>query len=60
MTVAISLFLFILSIIFLLRYAIEFFISLRSEDPKPMGINKVIEILLYMSISYITTFIILA
>jgi hypothetical protein len=56
----ISLFLFIFSIIFLLRYIVEFFISLRSETPKPMGINKITEICLYISISYILTFIILA
>jgi hypothetical protein len=54
----ISIFFFIFSIIFLLRYAIEFFITLRDENPKPMTINKVTEIFIYVSVAYIITFLI--
>lgn len=53
-----SIFFFVLSIIFLLRYAIEFIIMLRDDNPKPMAINKVTEILIYVSVSYIITFLI--
>jgi hypothetical protein len=54
----ISIFFFIFSIIFLLRYVVEIFIALMSETTKPIKINKIIEISLYVSISYILTFLI--
>lgn len=53
-----SIFFFILSIIFLLRYVVEFFIMLRDENPKPMGINKATEIFIYVAVSYVITFLI--
>lgn len=53
-----SIFFFVFSIIFLLRYAIEFIIMLRDDNPKPMTINKVTEIFIYVSVSYIITFLI--
>lgn len=53
-----SIFFFILSIIFLLRYVVEFFIMLRAENPKPLTINKITEVLLYIAVSYIITFLI--
>jgi hypothetical protein len=55
---AISIFFFILSIIFILRYVIEIFLAIRSEEPRPININKIIEVFLYISISYILTFLI--
>ena len=55
---AISVFLFILSIVFILRYVVEIFLAIRSDVPKPININKVIEVFLYLSISYILTFLI--
>lgn len=54
----ISVFLFILSIVFILRYVVEIFLAIRSDVPKPININKVIEVFLYLSISYILTFLI--
>lgn len=54
----ISIFFFILSIIFLLRYVGEFLLALRDENPKPMAINKIIEIFIYISVSYVITFLI--
>jgi hypothetical protein len=53
-----SIFFFVFSIIFLLRYAIEFFLMLRDDNPKPMAINKATEIFIYVSVSYIITFLI--
>lgn len=53
-----SIFFFVFSIIFLLRYAVEFLIMLRSDNPKPMTINKVTEILIYVAVSFIITFLI--
>ena len=55
---AISIFLFVFSIIFLLRYLVEIFLAVRSETPKPININKIIELFLYVSVSYIITFLI--
>lgn len=55
---AISIFLFVFSIIFLLRYIVEIFLAVRSEVPKPININKIIELFLYVSVSYIITFLI--
>lgn len=54
----VSIFFFVFSIIFLLRYVIEFFIMLRDENPKPITINKVTEIFIYISVAYIITFLI--
>jgi hypothetical protein len=53
-----SIFFFILSIIFLLRYVSEFLLALRDENPKPITINKVTEIFIYIAVSYIITFLI--
>jgi len=53
-----SIYFFILSIIFLLRYVGEFLLALRDENPKPMAINKMIEIFIYISVSYVITFLI--
>lgn len=53
-----SIFFFVFSIIFLLRYLVEFFIMLRDENPKPMAINKVTEIFIYVAVSYVITFLI--
>jgi hypothetical protein len=54
----ISIFLFIFSIVFLLRYVVEVILAIRSEEPRQISINKMIEIFLYISISYILTFLI--
>ena len=53
-----SIFFFVLSIIFLLRYVSEFLLALRDENPKQITINKVTEIFIYFAVSYIITFLI--
>jgi len=55
-----KLFLFILSIIFVLRYLIELiFKFLIIEEPNPIVVTNTGEVFLYLSISYIITFLIL-
>lgn len=54
----VSIFFFIFSIIFLTRYLVEVILAVRSETPKPININKIVEIFLYISVSYILTFLI--
>ena len=54
----IKLFLFILSIVFSLRYVVEFFTKYREENPKPMTIDKTSKIFLYFAVSYFLTYLI--
>jgi hypothetical protein len=55
-----KLYLFILSIIFVLRYLIELiFKFLIIEEPTPIVVTNTGEVFLYLSISYIITFLIL-
>jgi hypothetical protein len=55
-----KLYLFILSIIFVLRYLIELiFKFLIIEEPNPIVVTNTGEVFLYLSISYIITFLIL-
>jgi hypothetical protein len=55
-----KLYLFILSIIFVLRYLIELiFKFLIIEEPNPIVVTNTEEVFLYLSISYIITFLIL-
>jgi len=49
----------ILSLIYLLRFIFEFLIKLFSEEPSVMKISKYDEVFLYLSISYLITFIII-
>jgi hypothetical protein len=49
----------ILSLIYLLRFIFEFLIKLLSEEPSVMKISKYDEVFLYLSISYLITFIII-
>lgn len=53
-----SIFFFILSTIFLLKHIIQFAMILRDENPKPMTVSKVNEVIIYVAISYIITFLI--
>jgi len=55
----IKLFLFILSIVFSLRFVVEFVLKLFQEEPVPMKVSKVDEVVLYFTISYIITYLIL-
>lgn len=56
MLIKIELFLFILSVIFSLRFVIEFFVRFKDENPKPMEISKTNQVFLYLAISYIITY----
>jgi len=52
----IKLFLFILSIIFTLRFVIEFGLKLFDDNPSVLDISKVNQIMLKISLSYIITY----
>lgn len=52
------LFVFILCIIYILRYGAEVGIKLIQEDPNKLRINTVETIFIYLSLSYIITYII--
>jgi hypothetical protein len=51
----IKIFFLILSIVFTLKFVVEFIVKLFQEEPVPMKISKVNEVLLYLSLSYIIT-----
>lgn len=55
----IKIFFLILSVVFTLRFIVEFIVKLYQEEPVPMKINKVNEVFLYLSLSYIITSIII-
>lgn len=52
----IKLFLFVLSLIYSLRFVSEFVIKLAQESPEPMSVSKVEQTFLYFSVAYIITF----
>ena len=52
----IKLFLFVLSIIYSLRYIFEFVFKLTQEDSQPIKLSKVEGIFLYFAASYIITY----
>jgi hypothetical protein len=51
----IELFVFVLSIIYCIKFIIEFVIILRQDDPEPLKISMVEKIFLYLASSYIIT-----
>ena len=51
----IKIFFLVLSFVYSLRFILEFIIKLIQEEPVPMKINKVNEVFLYLSLSYIIT-----
>lgn len=51
-------FLMVLSTIYTLRFIIEFLMKLFAEEPTVMKLSNVEKTLLYLSLSYIITFII--
>jgi hypothetical protein len=55
----IKLFLFVLSIIYSLRIAVEFGMKLTQDNPEPMKISKVEQTLMLFSISFIITYILI-
>jgi hypothetical protein len=48
----------VLSVVFSLRYVFAFLIRFKDEDPKPMEVNKISEVLLYLESAYIITYLI--
>jgi len=54
----IGLYFFILSIVYNLKFILEFLVKLREENPKPLIISNVEKIVMYFTISYIITYII--
>jgi|694.fasta_scaffold36822_5 hypothetical protein len=48
----------ILSLVYTLRFVVEFIIKFLSEEPKLMKLSKVDIVFLYLTISYLITFII--
>jgi hypothetical protein len=54
-----KLFLFVLSIVFTLRFVVEFIIKLFQEEPQPMEVSSVKEVFIYLALSYIITYIII-
>lgn len=52
----IKLYLLILSMVFLLKYVIDFGLKLMSNNTTPVTISKVEGICLYLSISYVITY----
>lgn len=54
----ISLYFLVLSVLFLLRHLFAFFIRFKDDDPKPIEVNKINEVLLYLTTAYIISYII--
>lgn len=52
-----KLFFFILSIIYLSKFVIEFIVKLFQENPEPMSLTKIEQIIQLVALSYIITYI---
>jgi hypothetical protein len=55
----IKLFLFVMSIIYTLRFVVEFVVRLTQENPEPMTMSKADQIFQIISLSYIITYILI-
>ena len=55
----IELFVFVLSVVFILRFVGEFVVKLIQTTPDPLEINKYEKVILYIAVSYIITYIII-
>jgi hypothetical protein len=53
----IKLFFFVLSIIYLSKFIVEFTIKLFQENPEPMSLTKIEQIIQLVALSYIITYI---
>lgn len=53
----IKLFLFVLSIIYTLRFVVELVIRLFQDNPEPMTLSKLEQFYQFVALSYIITFI---
>ena len=53
----IKVFLFVISILFSMRLIAEFTIKLFQDNPEPLVLSKIEQVLIYFAASYIITFI---
>ena len=53
----IKVFLFVISILFSMRLIAEFTIKLFQDNPEPLVLSKIEQVLIYLAVSYIITFI---
>lgn len=53
----IKVFLFVISILFSMRLIAEFTIKLFQDNPEPLVLSKIEQVLIYLAASYIITFI---
>lgn len=49
-------FLLVLSIVYLVRFAVEFAVKLTQDNPQPLEINKTETVFMYLAFSYIITY----
>jgi hypothetical protein len=55
----IKLFLFVLSLIYTLRFVFEFVFKLTQENPEPLVVKELEKVFLYLSSAYIITYILI-
>ena len=55
----IKLFLFVLSIIYTLRFIVEFGFKFTQENPEPMEVSAAEKVSVYLSLAYIITYILI-
>jgi hypothetical protein len=55
----IKLFFFVLSILYLTKFLLEFIVKLFQENPEPMKLSNVEQIILLVASSYIITYILI-
>jgi Na+-driven multidrug efflux pump len=53
----VKIFLFVISILFSIRLIAEFTIKLFQDNPEPLVLSKIQQVLIYLAASYIITFI---
>jgi hypothetical protein len=59
MVTNILIYLSVLSTLYVLRFCVEFLMKLFSEEPSIMKLTKIESVFLYLSVSYLITFIII-
>ena len=53
----VKVFLFVISLLFSVRLIAEFIIKLFQDNPEPLVLSKIEQVLIYLAVSYIITFI---
>ena len=53
----VKIFLFVISILFSIRLIAEFTIKLFQDNPEPLVLSKIEQVLIYLAVSYIIKFI---